>query len=220
MSLVRTLRRPAGPPRAAVVLLHGKRGSGEQLAPLLDHLDPRQELLGVLLQAPRPDADTGWSWYDGGRNLPDPESFAAALGSVLAEVGAVLAAAELSWRQTVLIGYSQGAILSYALALGRDRPEVAGLVALSGFVPDVAGQPLDLRRAAGFPVAQVHGIDDATIPLSWAHKDRELLASHGARLWLRELPIPHAVDVSVGVELQDWLRTVVGRTAPSAVDQH
>lgn len=57
-------------------------------------------------------------------------------------------------------------------------------------------------------MAQVHGTHDDVIPSSRAHKDRGLLASSGARLWVRELPIPHTVDVSVGVPLRDWLAGV------------
>jgi phospholipase/carboxylesterase len=205
MSLVHSLRHPAGSADRAVVLVHGMGGSGEYLAPLLDHLDPQRRALGVLLQAPHQAPGSGWSWYDGGHNLPDPQSFADALDALVSEVGPVLAEAGLSWRRTVLIGYSQGAILSYALALGRGRPEVAALAALSGFIPDVAGQTLDLDRAAGLSVAQVHGTNDDVIPLSWAHKDRELLASSGAMLWVRELPIAHTVDLSVGVPLRGWL---------------
>ena len=42
-------------------------------------------------------------------------------------------------ERTVLGGFSMGAVMSHAMALGADRPAVAGVLAFSGFVPTVAG---------------------------------------------------------------------------------
>ncbi len=54
------------------------------------------------------------------------------------------------WSQTVLGGFSMGAVMSYALGLGPGRPAPAGMLALSGFMPTVEGFTLDLSDAGAF----------------------------------------------------------------------
>ena len=52
-------------------------------------------------------------------------------------------------ERTVLGGFSQGSVMSYALGLGPDRPRPAGIMALSGFLPTVEGFELDLSQGDG-----------------------------------------------------------------------
>ena len=71
------------------------------------------------------------------------------------------------WERTVIGGFSQGAVMSYALALGAGRPSPAGLLAMSGFIPEVEGFDLDLERP-GLPIAITHGTLDPVIPVEFA----------------------------------------------------
>ena len=48
----------------------------------------------------------------------------------------------------MLGGFSQGAVMTYALGLGSRRPRPAALVALSGFMPTVPGFELVAGAAA------------------------------------------------------------------------
>ena len=69
------------------------------------------------------------------------------------------------WQQTVLGGFSQGAVMAYALGLGPARPSPAAIIALSGFIPTLTG----FDRAEyppGLPVAIGHGSLDPVIPFS------------------------------------------------------
>jgi phospholipase/carboxylesterase len=114
--------------------------------------------------------------------------------------------------RTVLGGFSQGAVMSYALALGADRPRPAGLIALSGFVPTVDGLRLDLERPLP-PIAIGHGTYDPVIGVEWSRSAKEVLERAGADLTYREYPLPHAVDPAFLAELQPWLRRAVAAPA-------
>ena len=61
----------------------------------------------------------------------------------------MLADEQVPIARTVLGGFSQGAVMSYALGLAAGRPAPAGIVALSGFIPTVDGLELDLPSRAG-----------------------------------------------------------------------
>ena len=54
-------------------------------------------------------------------------------------------------ERTVIGGFSQGGVMSYALGLGAGRPSPAGIIALSSFIPTVSGFAIDLESRAGCP---------------------------------------------------------------------
>ena len=117
-------------------------------------------------------------------------------------------------ERTVLGGFSQGSMMSYALGLGADRPRPAGIVALSGFFPQVEGLDIDVARPLP-PIAIGHGIYDPIIGVEWGRQARELLEQAGADVLYREYPYPHAVDPSFLAELRPWVSSAI--SAPSGL---
>jgi phospholipase/carboxylesterase len=113
----------------------------------------------------------------------------------------------------VLGGFSQGSVMSYALGLGAGRPRPAGIMALSGFLPQVEGFELDFDQAAGLPVAIGHGTHDPVIPVEFGREAREQLSEAGARVTYRESPMPHTIDPGFLRELPGWLRETLASAA-------
>ena len=105
----------------------------------------------------------------------------------------------------MLGGFSQGAVMTYALGLGSGRPAPAGLIALSGFIPTVAGLSLDLESRRGLPVAIGHGTLDPVIGIEFGRDARDRLAAAGLDVLYRESPMSHAIDTDFIAELRDWL---------------
>ena len=108
----------------------------------------------------------------------------------------------------MLGGFSQGSMMSYALGLGAGRPRPAGILALSGFFPEVEGLEVDLTPPLP-PIAIGHGVYDPIIGVEWGRRARERLEEAGADVLYREYPLPHAVDPGFLVELRPWLRSAV-----------
>ena len=104
-------------------------------------------------------------------------------------------------ERTVLGGFSQGSMMSYALGLGADRPRPAGIVALSGFFPQVEGLDIDVARPLPPDRHRLRHLrpDHRRRVGSQA---RELLEQAGADVLYREYPYPHAVDPSFLAEPQ------------------
>lgn len=146
MTLQAHTRPAASEPDGLLVLLHGRGADELDLVPLLDLLDPSRRLLGVTPRGPLSFPPGGAHWYALREvGYPDPPTFLATyerLAEWLDGLG-------FPPERTVLGGFSQGTVMSYALALGAGRPAPAALVALSGFMPSVPGFELDLDRAAG-----------------------------------------------------------------------
>jgi phospholipase/carboxylesterase len=207
------LRRAAADPEGALVLFHGRGADEHDLFPLLDMLDPERRLLGATLRGPLSLPPGGAHWYIVRRvGFPDPDTFHATYRSVMGSLDDLLAEHAIPPERTVLGGFSQGAVMSYALALGEGRPRPAGILALSGFIPTVDGFALDLQGTAGLPVAIGHGEYDPVIPVEFGRDARHRLTTAGAEVTYRESPIPHAIDPGFVRELPVWLARAVAPT--------
>jgi phospholipase/carboxylesterase len=196
------LTRPArSEPEGLLVLLHGRGADEHDLFPLLDVLDPNRRLLGVTPRGPLALPPGGAHWYALYRlGYPDPETFWATYPRVVEWLDGLGFPPE----RTVLGGFSQGGVMTYALGLAEGRPRPAGLIALSCFVPTVPGLELDLKPPLP-PVAIGHGVYDDVIGLEWGRTARKLLTDAGADVLYRESPLAHTIDPAVLDELRRWL---------------
>ncbi len=208
-------REPAGAPEGALVLFHGRGADERDLLPLLDLLDPERRLLGLTLRGPLTLPPGGAHWYVVPRvGFPDLDTFHSTYDAVATELDSFLAEHDLPPERMVLGGFSQGAVMSYALGLGEGRPRPAAVMALSGFIPTVDGFAIDPANAAGLPVAIGHGEHDPVIPVEFARDARERLRDAGAELTYRESPMGHSIDPGFLGELRGWLADAVTRVTP------
>ncbi len=206
------LDRPAaGEPEGLLVLFHGRGADERDLYPLLDVLDPARRLLGLTPRGPLRLPPGGAHWYAVREiGYPDPSTFRETFAQASSWLDAVSEETGIAPERTVLGGFSQGAVMTYALGLGAGRPRPAGLIALSGFVPTVPGFELDLSPP--FPrMALGHGALDPVISVEWGRRARVLLEEAGAAPVYRESPtLGHSIDPGFLRELPGWLDDVLG----------
>ena len=147
---------------------------------------------------------SGAHWYRlAGIPTPDPQTFWPSFELLSGWLDGLQ-------RPLVLGGFSQGAVMSWALGLGRcpaKRPEA--IVALSGFMPRVEGLELDLSDLDGYPVAIGHGSYDDVISAQFSREARSLLEPAGASVLYREYPLPHTIDPGFIPELQAFVAAAV-----------
>jgi phospholipase/carboxylesterase len=197
--------------RAAVVLLHGRGGTAEDILSLADALEA-PDLAWVAPQAP------GHTWY--------PLSFLApiaqnepALSRALATVGSVvgsIAQAGAPAERTVLMGFSQGGclVLEYAARNARRYGAIVGLSAGLIGPPDT---PRDYRGSlAATPVFLGCSDVDGHIPLWRVQESTRVLLALGAEVTERIYPgMGHTINddeiAHVRRMLQDPLSPLAGR---------
>jgi phospholipase/carboxylesterase len=206
--------RPAArePADGTLVLLHGRATDEHDLLPVIDALDPERRLDGLTPRGPFALPPGGHHWYGPVVRVgfPNKETFEQSF-TLLSE----WLDATVDLERTVLGGFSQGAVMAYALGLGRGRPTPAGIVALSGFIPTVGGWEAELQRPA-LPVWIAHGRRDPVISIDFARAAHELLEGAGLSVAYHESEAGHHVDPRALTQLPAWVRAAVTRNRASA----
>ena len=211
MTLDAIVRRASGEPEGALILLHGRGADERDLHSLLDALDPERRLLGATPRGPLSLPPGGAHWYQLHQlGYPDPPTFRDTFARASAWLDGFAGEHGIGMERTVLGGFSQGAVMSYALGLGAGRPRPAAIVALSGFVPTVEAWELDLRTPPLPPVAIGHGTLDPVIGVEWGRRARALLEEAGFDVLYRESPMPHTIDPHFVAELRPWINAALG----------
>jgi phospholipase/carboxylesterase len=206
----------AGDELPLLIALHGMGSRPERFVRAFDGLDVPARV--VLPLAPHPTASGGGSWFEFQRNDPDREAF----GARVHEAGDQLVTF-VDWAEEhyptigdpVVTGFSQGGMLSYALAAGWPEEigaalPIGGDLALS-LVPSKAPD-------APPPVTAFHGTADEVVPIEPALAAVEALQARGYPVTLHRYEgVGHAISPPM---LADWhaalgqaLRTEAGADA-------
>jgi phospholipase/carboxylesterase len=212
-----------GTPAGLLVLHHGRGTDQVNLIGLADTLDPGRELHVVAPRAPfQLPGLPGYHWYIVPRvGHPDPESFAEGYSQLAAFHDELWRRTGIGPQRTVLGGFSQGGVMSYALGLGGDRPAPAGILAFSGFIPVVPGWAPDLASRRGLRVFIAHGRADPVIELAFAERAAQLLEAGGLAVEYHESRGAHQIEPRNAAAAAAWLHGTLaldeaGPRAPGA----
>jgi phospholipase/carboxylesterase len=214
-SLIYRERPAAGEPQGMLILHHGRGADEHDLLTLADVLDPERRLHVVTPRAPLTlPSSPGFHWYLVPRvGYPDPETFAAArqaLGELHDELWNETGIAP---ERTVLGGFSMGAVMSYVMAFGEDRPVPAGVLAFSGFIPTVEGWQPDLASRNLVRVFIAHGRRDQVISVEFARAAAERLREARLSVEYRESDAGHHIDPREIPAAGAWLEDALERRA-------
>ncbi len=179
-------RKGAGQGKATslVVFLHGYGADGADLLGLADVLAPH--LPGAAFVAPdAPERCVGggfgyqWfpiPWLDGSPQAAADAGLESSVKDLNGFLDARLTDEGLTPERMVLIGFSQGAMMSLHIAPRRDKP-VAGVVAISGRL--LRPETLATEALVKPPVLLIHGDQDPVVPFTDMAKAGDVLVAAG-----------------------------------------
>jgi phospholipase/carboxylesterase len=208
-------RPPAAEPQGLLVLHHGRGADEHDLLGLADVLDPQRRLHVVTPRAPL--ALPGWPgfhWYVVPRvGHPDRASFDAAFAALASFHDELWERTGIEAGRTVFGGFSMGSVMSYSMGLSGDRPQPAGLLIFSGFIPTVAGWRADLSRS-DTPVFIAHGRADPVIEVGFARAAKSTLEGAGFRVDYHESGVAHQINPADVPAAVDWLSFALASNDP------
>jgi phospholipase/carboxylesterase len=137
----------------------------------------------------------GYHWYVVPQvGYPDRDTFLGAFERLAAFHDELWQRTGIPPANTVLGGFSMGAVMSYALGVSGDRPVPAGVLAFSGFIPTVEGWRPDPGSRSELPVFVAHGRRDGVIDVQFARRARDLLEAAGLPVEYHESDVAHQID--------------------------
>ena len=209
LSLVHRIREPKSNTQKAplLLLLHGYGSDENDLFSFAEELPEHYCIISV--RAPHPMQPYGNAWYaihidHEGVKTSDNEEARKSRDRIATFIDEAIEAYKLDPYTVTLIGFSQGTILSYAVALSYPE-KVKNVVGLSGYINEAI---IDLKSNPSYTHLNIynsHGTVDQVIPIEAARKTPDYLKNIGIESTLSEFPVGHGVHPQNFYEFKKWL---------------
>ncbi len=192
-----------------IILLHGTAADENDLFSLAGQL-PKDAII-VSARAPIELSKQSFTWYHldikTGEPVIDNQEADSSRKMIIAFIDQLAKQYHADPTQVYLMGFSQGSIMSYSVALTAPT-KVRGIIALSGRVLNevkpMAASKSKLQRVAVFIG---HGTKDKVLPIHYSRDAATYLSSLGIKPSYHEYPIVHTISAEELKDVNDWLRT-------------
>lgn len=192
-----------------LLLLHGYGSNEEDLFSFASELPNDSYVISV--RAPYDLQPYGHAWYaihfDADENkFSDNVQAKQSVEIIAGFIEEVVKQYPIDAKNVTLIGFSQGAILSYATALTFPE-KVSKVVALSGyFNQEIMPEVIDTNAISHLKFFVSHGSVDQVIPVDWARKAKPALENLGLEVEYHEYPVGHGVAPQNFFDFKNWLQ--------------
>jgi phospholipase/carboxylesterase len=191
-----------------LLLLHGYGSNEEDLFSFATELP--DEYYIVSARAPYNMQYGAYAWYainfDADENkFSDHEQAKISRDLIAQFIDELIQTYPIDPKNVTLVGFSQGSILSYAIALSHPD-KVQRVVALSGYVSEPILEENYLRNdLSKLKIFHSHGTADQVIPVEWARKTKPFLEKLGINSTYKEYPVGHGVAPQNFYDFKNWL---------------
>ena len=193
-----------------LLLLHGYGSNEEDLFSFAQQLPDAYYVISV--RAPFDLTSGSYAWYsinfDADENkFSDVVQARASRDRIANFVDELITNYLIDADDVTLIGFSQGAILSYALALSYPK-KIQRLVAMSGYLnTEIAVDNFADNDFSNLKIFASHGTDDQVIPVEWSRKSIPVLENLGIAVLYKEYPTGHGVAPQNFFDFKNWLQS-------------
>jgi phospholipase/carboxylesterase len=189
-------------------MFHGYGSNEEDLFSFAPEIQP--EFCIISVRAPYPMQPFGNAWYaidfdnEQGK-WSDDEQAKESREKIVAFIEEACKAYGLDENNVTLLGFSQGTILSYAVALSYPE-KIKNVVALSGYINEaILKDGYEKKMHDMLKIYASHGQVDQVIPPEWAQRAPELLKKLGVDYVYEEFPVGHGVAPQNFYSFKKWL---------------
>ena len=192
-----------------LLLLHGYGSNEEDLFSFASELP--EEYYVISARAPFDMGFGSYAWYainfDADENkfsdIPQAQQSRDLIASFIDEL---IANYPIDSSNVTLIGFSQGTILSYAIALSYPE-KVQRVVAMSGYLNTEMVKPnFENNNFSNLKIFASHGTVDQVVPVDWARKAAPALTQLGIEIVYKEYPVGHGVAPQNFYDFKNWLQ--------------
>ena len=192
-----------------LLLLHGYGSNEEDLFSFASELP--EDYYVVSARAPYDLMYGSYAWYsinfdEDSTKFSDIEQAKISRDLIVDFIDELISKYPINNNNVTLIGFSQGSILSYAVALSYPK-KVQKLVAMSGYLnTEMATDNFKDNDLSMLKIFASHGKVDQVIPVEWARKTEPALNELGISIVYKEYPIGHGVAPQNFYDFKNWLQ--------------
>lgn len=193
----------------ALILLHGYGSDENDLFSFAEEMP--EELFIISAKAPYPMQPYGNAWYaihfdnENGKFSDDIQSIKSR-DMIATFIDQVIENYPVDASKINLLGFSQGSILSYAVALTYPE-KIDNVIALSGYInKEIFGKDYLKNDLSQLSFYCSHGSADQVIPVDWARRTKPFFENLGVDFTYSEFPVGHGVAPQNFFELKEWLQ--------------
>lgn len=192
----------------ALLLIHGYGSNEEDLFSFAPQLP--EDMYVISIRAPYNLQPYGYAWYeitfDADENkFSNNEQAKESLQLIANFIDEISEKLSLDKSNISLIGFSQGAILSYGMAFTFPE-KINKVVALSGYLNEqILPENYDLKQINHIEFFVSHGTQDQVIPVEWARKTAPFLEKLDLGILYKEYPVGHGVAPQNFWDFKNWL---------------
>jgi phospholipase/carboxylesterase len=191
-----------------LLLLHGYGSNEEDLFSFASELPNHYYIISA--RAPYDMQYGSYAWYainfDADENkFSDHEQAKISRDLIATFVDELVANYPIDAQNVTLIGFSQGTILSYAVALSYPE-KIQKVVAMSGYLNlEIVAKDYLKNTFGNLQIFASHGTVDQVIPVEWARKAKPILDNLGIQSVYKEYPVGHGVAPQNFYDFKEWL---------------
>jgi phospholipase/carboxylesterase len=202
-----------------LLLLHGYGANEDDLFSLAPYLDER--FLVASARAPVVLAPMSYAWFNLNFTpqgvVINPEEAESSRQTLRKFIGEVVEAYQCNPNAVYLMGFSQGAMMSLAVALTFPGL-AAAVVAMSGrLLPQTLTQIADKDTLIGLPIFAAHGRQDTVLPISHGRDTRVKLSELPVELTYREYDMGHEISYDSLNDITEWLSEQLDRSSSATI---
>jgi phospholipase/carboxylesterase len=191
-----------------LLLLHGYGSNAEDLFSFANELP--DEYYVIAAQAPYDLQYGSYAWYainfDADQNkFSDNEQAKSSRDLIAGFIDELILNYSIDAKTVSLLGFSQGAILSYAIALSHPE-KISKVIALSGYLnEEIIKENYRNNDFSKLNIFASHGVVDQVIPVTWARKTTPFLNTLEIESTYKEYPIGHGISPQIFADFKNWL---------------
>ena len=205
--LIRPSKLTEGKP-PVLFMFHGYGSNEEDLFSFAPEL--QEEFCIISVRAPYAIEPFGYAWYainfDAQQGKwSDDDQASASRDKIIYFINEACKTYGLDEHRITLLGFSQGTILSYAVALSYPE-KIKNVVALSGYINEgILKEDYVEKSHASLKIYASHGQVDQVIPPEWAQRAPKFLENLGIEHVYEEFPVGHGVSPQNFNAFKKWL---------------
>ena len=192
----------------AIIMLHGFGSDENDLFSFAGELPEKYAVIS--LKAPIRLEPYGNAWYNiyfdnSQGKFSDDEQAIASRELVSKCIDEVIEKYKVDKNNITLLGFSQGTILSFAIALCYPE-KIKNVIGLSGYINEaILKEGYAKNDFSNLKIYTSHGSVDQVIPVQWARKTEPFLKNLNIDFKYSEFPVGHGVAPQNFYELKSWL---------------